>query len=87
MKKRNIDIAFSGVDKKRNIAFIDNVKFHIDEVKGLGSFMEIEAIDIDGSIGLNKLQDQCAFYLEKLAIKEEDLIEISYSDLLLNKEK
>ena len=32
------------IDKKRQIYFIDNVKFHIDEVKGLGNFMEIEAI-------------------------------------------
>ncbi|MEL6276376.1 MAG: class IV adenylate cyclase, partial [Bacteroidota bacterium] len=32
------------VDKKREIYFIDNVKFHIDEVKGLGAFVEIEAI-------------------------------------------
>ena len=30
------------VDKKREIYFIDNVKFHIDDVQGLGSFVEIE---------------------------------------------
>src|SRR5690348_3858358 len=30
------------VEKKREIYFIDNVKFHIDEVPGLGSFIEIE---------------------------------------------
>ena len=32
------------VDKKREIYFIDNVKFHIDQVDQLGSFIEIEAI-------------------------------------------
>lgn len=39
------------VDKQREIFFIDNVKFHIDRVEGLGSFVEIEAIDLDGSRG------------------------------------
>src|SRR3989344_8530159 len=29
------------VDKKREIYFIKNVKFHIDEVDGLGTFVEI----------------------------------------------
>jgi predicted adenylyl cyclase CyaB len=39
------------VDKQREIYFIDNIKFHVDQVKGLGQFIEIEAIDKDGSIG------------------------------------
>lgn len=33
------------VDKQRKIFFIDNVKFHLDEVSSLGQFVEIEAID------------------------------------------
>ena len=33
------------VDKKREIYFIENVKFHIDTVKDLGTFVEIEAIE------------------------------------------
>jgi adenylate cyclase class 2 len=71
------------VDKQREIYFIDNVKFHIDTVANLGTFMEIEAIDNDGSIGLNKLQEQCNYYMKLLNISEEDLISVSYSDLLL----
>jgi len=73
------------VDKLRSIYFIENVKFHVDEVKDLGSFMEIEAIDSDGSVGEKKLLEQCQFYLDLLGVKEEDLIDNSYSDLLLNK--
>ncbi len=34
------------VKKKREIYYINNVKFHIDEVPGLGSFVEIEAGNI-----------------------------------------
>lgn len=75
------------VDKKRYIYFIDNVKFHIDEVKGLGHFMEIEAIDKDGNIGLTKLKEQCDFYLKLFEIEEKDLVDVSYSDLILASEK
>ncbi|MFX0151729.1 MAG: class IV adenylate cyclase [Candidatus Hodarchaeota archaeon] len=70
------------VDKKREIYFIENVKFHIDSVKGLGSFMEVEAIDIDGTIGTQKLQHQCQYYLDLFKISENDLVPQSYSDLL-----
>jgi adenylate cyclase, class 2 len=73
------------VDKKREIYFIDNVKFHIDEVKGLGTFVEIEAIDKDGTIGKDKLQEQCQSFLELFKIPQTDLISVSYSDLLMQK--
>ncbi|MGK0364105.1 MAG: adenylate cyclase class 2 [Saprospiraceae bacterium] len=71
------------VDKKREIRFIDNVKFHIDIVKDLGNFIEIEAIDIDGSIPEEKLLEQCQFYIKLFGVKDVDLLENSYSDMLL----
>lgn len=71
------------VDKQRAIYFIDNVKFHIDTVAGLGNFVEIEAIDQDGSIGLEQLQLQCSHYMRLLGIQDTDLIDRSYSDMLL----
>jgi predicted adenylyl cyclase CyaB len=70
------------VDKKRKIYFIDQVKFHFDQVQGLGSFVEIEAIDRDGSIGLEKLRQQCAFYIDVLGIQPSDHLAGSYSDML-----
>ncbi|MDO8569643.1 MAG: class IV adenylate cyclase [bacterium] len=73
------------VDKKREIYFIENVKFHIDTVQDLGTFMEIEVIDEDGSIGKEKLLEQCNQYLKLFDISESDLISVSYSDLLLEK--
>jgi len=73
------------VDKKRRIYFIDNVKFHFDSVEGLGEFVEVEAIDKDGSIGLDKLKDQCRYYQALLGVKEEDFMAESYSDMLLAK--
>lgn len=71
------------VNKHREIYFIDNVKFHLDNVRGLGNFVEIEAIDEDGSIGTEKLHEQCKHYLKLLNISKEDLLENSYSDLIL----
>jgi len=73
------------VDKNREIYFIeDNVKIHIDTVQGLdGFFVEIEAIDKDGTIGAAKLLDQCKTYLDILKITEEQLVSESYSDLLM----
>ena len=73
------------VDKVREIYFIDNVKFHIDIVKDLGSFMEIEAIDEDGKRDEKSLQEQCTEFMSILCINSEDLITCSYSDLLLER--
>lgn len=70
------------VDKQREIYFIENVKFHIDKVKDLGTFVEIEAIDTEGKISKEKLQEQCNYYIKLLEINAKDLISDSYSDLL-----
>ena len=75
------------VDKTREIYFIENVKFHIDIVKGLGTFMEIEAIDSDGSFVKNKLLEQCDTYLSSFGINNDDFISVSYADFLLEKQK
>ena len=73
------------VDKKRRIYFIDNVKFHFDTVTGLGSFIEVEAIDADGTIGLQKITEQCNYYAAFFDIKEADYLADSYSDMMLGK--
>jgi adenylate cyclase class 2 len=72
------------VDKKRRIYFIDNVKFHFDEVQGLGKFIEVEAIDHNGELGLQKIQAQCDYYAALFQIQPQDYVAISYSDLLMN---
>ncbi|HHB79880.1 MAG TPA: CYTH domain-containing protein [Saprospiraceae bacterium] len=71
------------VDKRRAIYFIDNVKFHIDQVKGLGSFMEIEAISEGGQFTEEYLNRQCQHYIQLLEVGKDDFIDQSYSDLLL----
>jgi adenylate cyclase, class 2 len=71
------------VKKKREIYFIDNVKFHIDELNGLGWFVEIEAGNIHSDVPVKKLNEQCNYYMNLLGIKEEDLVSDSYSDIKL----
>ena len=74
------------VEKKREIYYINNIKFHIDEVEQLGNFVEIEAIDKKGNISSEQLYRQCKEYLKIFKIKERDLLKNSYSDMLLEKE-
>lgn len=60
----------------------ENVKVHLDTVTGLGSFVEIEAIDLDGTLGPALLDAQCRRLMARLAITDADLVAASYSDLL-----
>ncbi len=73
------------IDKIRKIYFIDNVKFHFDNVEGLGTFIEVEAIDETGNIGIEKLKEQCDFYINFFGITKDDFMKKSYSDMLMEK--
>ncbi|MEO6453304.1 MAG: class IV adenylate cyclase [Ginsengibacter sp.] len=72
------------VEKKRRIYYIDNVKFHFDNVTTLGTFIEVEAIDNSGKIGIEKLKEQCDDYAKLFNVQPHDYISSSYSDMLLN---
>ena len=72
------------VEKKREIYYINNVKFHIDTVSALGSFIEIEAGNILADLSQHQLKEQCDFYLKEFNIQPENLVETSYSDMLIN---
>lgn len=72
------------VEKHRKIFFIDNVKFHLDEVPRLGSFVEIEAGNRnDPSKTIDDLRAQCNYYMQAFEVADKDLIHHSYSDMLL----
>ncbi len=70
------------VEKDREIYFIGNVKFHLDTVKDLGTFVEIEASNKDNDVTKDKLQEQCNFYIKLLQINVKDFISDSYSDMI-----
>lgn len=87
-KKEYIDILSKSlgakiiVNKKREIYFIDNIKFHLDEVEGLGKFVEIEA-KLDNPNDKERLKAQVDEYMKLFEIDESHLVSDSYSDLLL----
>ncbi len=75
------------VEKKRKIYFIDNVKFHLDIVENLGTFLEVEAIDSEGKFTIEELKQQCDKYFDFFDLREESLIDKSYSDMILEVRK
>lgn len=75
------------VDKRREIYFLGNVKIHLDSVRGLGTFVEVEARESDGTSDEARLREQCRSLAERFGIRDADLVSVSYSDLLLRKER
>jgi len=73
------------VKKARKIYFLDNVKFHFDAVEGLGTFIEVEAIDETGKKGIAVLLDQCRYYADYFEVSPADFVSGSYSDLIMEK--
>jgi predicted adenylyl cyclase CyaB len=72
----------SVVGKRREIRFVDNVKFHLDEVPGLGAFVEIEAIEAPNAPDEKALHAQCEAWRVRLGIESADLVDVSYADLV-----
>ena len=70
------------VRKQREIYYIHNVKFHLDSVEGLGSFVEIEAGNKLMNLPVETLRQQCESYMQAFEISASDLLEKSYSDMI-----
>jgi len=70
------------VKKIRDLYMYENCRIHIDEVEGLGSFIELEVIHKDSE---TKTKELFKFIKEKLSAEIEENINESYSDLLLSK--
>jgi homotetrameric cytidine deaminase len=69
------------VDKRRRLLLSDNVRIHLDEVEGLGSFVELEGVLGRGAHPREELKN-----VERLRARLEigELEARSYSDLLLD---
>ena len=68
------------VVKRREIYLWHNVRIHLDEVEGLGSFLELEAV-IELPDQEEPSAERVAHLRERLDIRDEDLVAESYSDL------
>ena len=71
------------VDKRREIYFVKNVKIHLDRVRNLGKFLEVEAISRTGDV--KKIRSQAKHFQELFGITAKDIVAESYSDLVLGK--
>jgi homotetrameric cytidine deaminase len=70
------------VTKRRRLLLWEGVRIHLDEVEGLGSFLELEAVAEVGS-DLSGERDKVQRLRGELGIEDRDLVATSYSDLLL----
>ncbi|MCI0343434.1 MAG: CYTH domain-containing protein [Planctomycetales bacterium] len=70
------------VGKRRELFRAGAVKVHVDEVEGLGSFVEVEVEGPEGA-DLAPLAAEAERWRGLLGVAEADLVPVSYSDLLL----
>jgi homotetrameric cytidine deaminase len=71
------------VDKRRRLLLWKGVRIHLDEVEGLGSFLELEAVADEGS-ELSREREKVERLRAELQIEDSDLVAEGYSDLLLD---
>ncbi|MBX3414881.1 MAG: class IV adenylate cyclase [Pirellulales bacterium] len=68
------------VRKRREIFLVENVRIHLDEVDGLGTFLEFEAV-LGPHVDDRKGAQQVAELREAFGLRTEDLLACSYSDM------
>ena len=71
------------VTKRRRLLLWEGVRIHLDEVEGLGSYIELEAV-ADADSDLSSEREKVERLRGELGIEDEDLVAASYSDLLLS---
>ncbi|MGK5083307.1 class IV adenylate cyclase [Bdellovibrionota bacterium FG-1] len=71
------------VDKRREVFLIENVRVHLDEVKGLGTFVEFEAVCKNDSVEEHSIQTaKVNELMQAFGIRGDDLLDLSYVDYL-----
>ena len=70
------------VDKRREVFLVENVRIHLDDVAGLGTFLEFEAV-LEQGMSDDAGHAQLARLTGEFGLGEADLCALSYSDLAL----
>jgi adenylate cyclase, class 2 len=70
------------VEKRREIFLHHNVRIHLDDVRGLGTFLEFEAV-LGGDMDTADGEAQVRSLAERFVLQPTDLLACSYSDLLM----
>jgi adenylate cyclase class IV len=69
------------VRKRREVLLLDNVRVHLDQVDGLGTFLELEAV-VDSTHDQAACRRQIDAIVAALGVADGDLLRASYADLL-----
>jgi predicted adenylyl cyclase CyaB len=69
------------VRKKRTLFLVGRTRIHIDDVEGLGNFMELEVVLSEGQ-AVDEGVATARRVMQQLGINEDDLIDTAYVDLL-----
>lgn len=72
------------VEKKRLLYLYDNTRIHLDTVKGLGSFLELETLVVNGKEDAGKRFEKVAGLL---SLNKKNEIRKSYRDLMLEQKR
>lgn len=72
------------VEKTRNLYHVGQTRIHMDQVKGLGNFLELEVV-----LQFNQNPEEghaiAEYFIQQLQVQKSDLIDVAYADLLLKK--
>lgn len=68
------------VRKRRHLLLLENTRIHLDEVEGLGTFVELETV-LRGQTDA-EAQAELEYVAGKLGLRAEDHVPIAYIDLL-----
>jgi predicted adenylyl cyclase CyaB len=74
------------VQKRRTLYWLGQTRLHLDEVEGLGPFLELEVV-LEPSQSTSEGVEIADQIMKRLRIQEKDLIESAYIDLLEQRHK
>ncbi len=69
------------VDKRRTVFLLDNVRIHLDRVRGLGTFLEFEAVVGRGRGARARCRGKVKALLAEFAVRPSDLLTASYAEM------
>jgi predicted adenylyl cyclase CyaB len=72
------------VEKVRTLFLIGKTRVHLDDVRHLGQFVELEVVLEDGQAAEEGIAEAHRL-MDKLGIRQENLIDGAYADLLRSK--
>lgn len=81
-KHPDLPLGVETVVRRRRLLLCDEVRIHLDEVEGLGCFLELQA-EVPPGCDLAPVRSQLNILCQVLEIEDDDLIAESYADLRL----